>query len=181
MATQETYQCKNCDFEYTEEGTLFYYDSEKHTTETFLHLFSTVGIADDSEIKGYTHETYCNHCNKFVRTYYVTEYPGDDFHTIKDLILNGIERSLLCARKELCDMTEEEDPDDLDYYHEKYQRSKSLINRVVDAREEVNPNDDSYIIMCPNCLTEIQEYINEYFPCPKCGGEMISTQVIHMD
>ena len=173
MAIHETYTCKNCGFEYTEDGTLFYYDSEKQTTETFLHLFSTIGIADDSEIKGYIHETYCNHCNKFVRTYYVTEYPREDFHNIKHIILNGIERSLLCAKKELCNMIEEENTDELEYYQENYQRVKSLINRVVDAKEDHNSNDGSYIIMCPNCLTEIYEYINESFPCPKCGGEMI--------
>lgn len=179
MASLVTYACNNCDFEYTEEGTLFYYDPEKHTTETFLYLFSTVGLADDYEIKGYIHETYCNHCNKFVRTYYVSEYPGDTFNTIKDLILDGIRRSLICAEKEISEMPE--DDLDLEYYQDKYERAKSLVNRVVDAREDVNHDDDDYIIMCPNCLTEIYEYINESFPCPKCGGKMIQTQTIHKD
>lgn len=180
MASLETYTCNNCDFEYTDEGILFYYDSEKHTTETFIHLLSTVDIAEDSPIKGYIHETYCNHCNKFVRTYYVTEYPEDDFHNIKELILNGIERSLICAKKELCNMIEDENTEDLDYYQENYQRAKSLVNRVVDA-EDTKSNDGSYIIMCPNCLSEIHEYINETFPYPKCGGKMIHKHTIDAD
>lgn len=168
MLTQETYTCKDCGFEYTENDELFHYNPKTQRIEIFIFLRSTAGIDENSEIKGKVRKTYCKHCNKYIRTFYVTEAPDEDFDIIKNTINKGIENSINYEKERL---TKE-------IYQEIYEEEKNYINRIINLN--MKNSTELNIIPCPNCNNEIYEFINPDYPCPKCGGKMEITNTIYL-
>jgi predicted Zn-ribbon and HTH transcriptional regulator len=181
MAIIETYTCEDCGFKYTENGTSFFYDAETQTTRNYMMLFSTVELDADSEIKGEVQETYCKHCDKYIRTYYVFEAPEIDFKDIKQIITQGIENQIKNTKEQLDKVTEEKDDYQIEMYQNIYEKETSYINRIVHIKEHNENNTELDTIQCPNCNNEIYEFINPYYPCPKCSGKMKLTEEIDMD
>lgn len=181
MAIIETYTCKECGFEYTEKGTSFFYDKETQTTRDYMLLFSTTELDADSEIKGEVQETYCKHCNKYIRTYYVFESPKDDFDNIKKIIANGIENRIKNTKEQLDKVIKEKDEYQIEMYQDIYEKEKSYLTRIVHINEHNENKSELDTILCPNCNNEIYEFINPYYPCPKCNGKMELTEEINMD
>lgn len=181
MAIIETYTCKDCGFEYTEEGRSFFYDQETQTTRDYMLLFSTSELDGNSEIKGEVQETYCKHCNKYIRTYYIFESPEGKLNNIKKIITQGIEKRIENIKEQLDNVIEEEDEYQIEMYQAIYDKETDYINRVVHINEHNKNNNELDTILCPNCNNEIYEFINPYYPCPKCNGKMELTEEINMD
>ena len=102
MGFHETFTCPDCGFEYTDDHALFFYKHDSKETIEFIHLFSTVGISDGSKIKGTIVESYCKHCNKFIRTFYIEEVncPQYDSEEIIDIVKAGIKNCIKRIKNE---------------------------------------------------------------------------------
>lgn len=102
MAVHETYACNNCLFEFTDGDEYFFYNQDTHEIEEFTHLVSTAGISDCSKIKGHIYESYCKHCNKFIKTFYITyvDCPLFSQDEIIDIVKSGIKNNLKKIKNE---------------------------------------------------------------------------------
>ena len=102
MAIHETFTCQNCGFEFTDSDEYFFYNQDSHEIVEFVHLFSTVGISDGSKIKGTVIESYCSHCNKFIKTFYINtvDCPQYNSEQIIDIVKSGIKNSLKKIKNE---------------------------------------------------------------------------------
>lgn len=98
MGCHETFICQDCGFKYTDDHTFFFYNHDSNEIVEFIHLLSTVGISDGSKIKGSIIESYCKHCNKFIKTFYIenvdcSQYnPKDIIAIVKSGIKNNLKR-----------------------------------------------------------------------------------------
>lgn len=102
MAVHETYTCQDCGFEFTDGDENFFYNPDTHEIVVFVLLFSTVGISDGSKIKGHIFESYCKHCDKFIKTFYIdtTDCPQYNSEEIIDIVKAGIKNSLKKIKNE---------------------------------------------------------------------------------
>ena len=69
MAIVNSYSCPECGFELTDDGRLFYYDSDLKEIIEYLMLMSTVDFDKESKIKGDVSETYCKTCDRYILGY----------------------------------------------------------------------------------------------------------------
>lgn len=102
MGCHETFTCQDCGFEYTDDHALFFYKQDSKEIIEFIHLFSTVGISDGSKIKGTIAESYCNHCKKFIRTFYIekVDCPQYNSEDIINIVEAGIKNCLKRIKNE---------------------------------------------------------------------------------
>lgn len=63
------YKCNSCDFEFSKEDTEFYFDEDLTELKENQPLFSTVREIAMSPISGMVYISYCNGCDKFIKTY----------------------------------------------------------------------------------------------------------------
>ena len=107
MGESKTYECKDCDFKFTDDYLSFYYNSDSKKTIDYMLLFSTAGIDRDSKIWGDICYSYCANCNKFVETYKILSIELDDYdeEEIIKLVKEGIFNNL-DSHKEYIDKIE---------------------------------------------------------------------------
>lgn len=96
MGEEVIYTCEGCGFEIIEDFPLFYYDSDSNSVVEYILLMLTAGIDRESKIKGRVIETYCPHCNKFLKTYLIDEITCSDYDSkeILRIIKEGIDNRL---------------------------------------------------------------------------------------
>ena len=71
MGSLEVFECEDCGFEFEQDYLHFYLNLKTGQIEEFMLLMLTVGLDDNSPIKGYVLKTYCGHCNKYIYTYWL--------------------------------------------------------------------------------------------------------------
>lgn len=109
MAVHETYTCKDCSFEFTDQESLFFYNHNLNIIEEYTHLVSTAGISRGSKIQGRIYESYCKHCDKYIETYYITyvDCPEYNSEEIIDIVKSGIKNGLKRLKNETITKIEE--------------------------------------------------------------------------
>lgn len=102
MAVHETYTCQDCLFEFTDGDENFFYKEDTHEIVEFVHLVSTAGSSRGSKIKGHIYESYCKHCDKFIKTFYITDVDCPLFSKdeIIDIVKSGIKKNLKKIKNE---------------------------------------------------------------------------------
>ena len=91
------YKCGECDFELVYCTRLFYYDADLRETIDYTFCKATVDWDKKSEIKGEMIETYCSHCNKYVKVYTILKvgsYSKEAYELIKEGINNNANKKI---------------------------------------------------------------------------------------
>lgn len=190
MGYMIVYNCSECDFELVYNTRLFYYDADLRETIDYTFCKATVDWEKKSEIKGEIIETYCSHCNKYVKVYTILKvgsYSKEAYELIKEGINNNVNKKI----EELQELIENEERkksltsfkikcwihrmsvDDLgldlkiEFLNKKLERCINTVYVIENQRNNLKKAN------CPNCCNEINLYLNKKMPCPKCGGELI--------
>lgn len=102
MGCHETFACQDCGFEYTNDHARFFYKHDSKEIIEFILLVSTVGISDGSKIKGTIVESYCKHCNKFIKTFYIEQVDCPQYNSeeIINIVETGIKNCLKRIKNE---------------------------------------------------------------------------------
>lgn len=85
-----TYTCYNCGFYLSESYVSFAYDSDSGN----FYEIPMDNPPEDFKIKGYVLETFCRHCDKFVKTYLITHCENCEPEMAVDLVKQKISESL---------------------------------------------------------------------------------------
>ena len=173
MAIEQIFKCSNCDFEFVDLETEFFYNEESFEVEEYVPLILTMRLSIGSKIRGFVKKSYCKHCDKFIKTFYINEVYYEDYNP--EEIINILKFGL---KKKLENITNSNKEDinylyRIDYWNENYDEEKNW---------DINYNEKEYEkIKCPSCENEIYRFIKFYYPCPKCGGELIPGMIRFLD
>ena len=168
MSAIDKFSCCDCGFEIdTYQFELFFYNPQSNQTADYLLLMSSAGKDDGYETKGHVSRSYCRHCDKYVKIYFISDGGGAD--AIKN-VRQGISNYLDALAVKL-------------HENEYVKVKESLMGEFDYIRVVVDASDNSLIetVRCPECDNEILAFVNEDTPCPKCGGKLVCTETILCD
>lgn len=173
MGEEIDYVCENCGFEIIENFPVFYYDSNTKSVVEYIILMLTVGMDKNSKIKGRVNETYCPHCNRFLKTYLIEEITCSDYDSkeIIKIIKEGIDNRLKNLKVETKDKINElnqikdkkkciiekdgdtwsfyfPEADDADYYfnYDDFSSKEEMYKKAYDSFYEYIDSEISYEI-----------------------------------
>lgn len=97
------------------------------------------------------------------------DYIGDDGSSRDEVI------------KEALESFHEEIDGVLDYRIERYEDHIGASYLILDETEKSGEFNSLEKVSCPECHEEINKYVNEETPCPKCGGKLILMHTMCVD
>lgn len=163
MIRLKNYKCENCGFKFNSHFWDFYFDENNNETVEFLRFFQE-GLDNHSRIKGTIIESYCKHCNKFIKTYLCYQYPYDlDEETVSNIIKSGIKEDSDYSRIEVYRPRSILIDDSFYYIKRTFKNLRDFIYLKLNF-----PINNVYVD-CPKCNNRIPHSIYPTEPCPICG------------